>query len=55
MNADSLTKTIDRREQFYERYRAHQAVLMNRYTRMLSAKKLSKPDEVRQRKSDALA
>jgi len=44
MNAASLTKTIDRREQFYERWSAYQRVLIHRYTKMKSAQtKLNTP------------
>ena len=50
MNAASLTKVIDRREQWEQRWLAYQRVLIHRYTKMKSAQKLSKPDEVRQRK-----
>ena len=50
MNAASLTKTIDRREQFYERWSAYQRVLIHRYTKMKSAQtKLNTPVSDRQR------
>jgi len=50
MNAASLTKTIDRREQFYERWTAYQRVLIHRYTKMKSAQtKLNTPVSDRQR------
>lgn len=50
MNAASLTKTIDRREQWEQRWKAYQRVLIHRYTKMKSAQtKLNTPVSDRQR------